>query len=101
MSGKHVKEVAGIALAYGVMSVLCFIVYAFDKQAAQRKGARRTPERTLLLLGFLCGWPGAVLAQHWLRHKSAKLAFLWKHWLTALANLACLAGGAWLVSGPH
>jgi uncharacterized membrane protein YsdA (DUF1294 family) len=76
----------GLALLYLLASGACFLLYAFDKRAA-RRGARRTPERTLLLLGFLCGWPGALLAQHWLRHKSAKTSFLLPFWLTVLANL--------------
>jgi uncharacterized membrane protein YsdA (DUF1294 family) len=63
-----------VGALYGGASLLCFIVYACDKAAA-RAGRRRTPERTLLLLGLLCGWPGAVLAQQWLRHKTAKASF--------------------------
>jgi hypothetical protein len=52
-----------VGLAYLVASVACFAAYAIDKAAARSK-ARRTPERTLLLLGLAGGWPGAVLAQH-------------------------------------
>jgi uncharacterized membrane protein YsdA (DUF1294 family) len=79
-----------VALAYGLMSVLCFAVYAFDKRASRQRGARRTPERTLLLLGLACGWPGALLAQQWLRHKSAKPSFLLKSWGTIVLNLGAL-----------
>ena len=45
-----------------VASLLCFLAYAWDKAAA-RRGAWRTPERTLLGLGLLGGWPGGLLAQ--------------------------------------
>lgn len=76
-----------IGLLYAGASLGCFIVYAIDKSAA-RKGGQRTPEATLLLLGLLCGWPGAVLAQQWLRHKSSKAAFLWPFRLTVLLNTA-------------
>jgi uncharacterized membrane protein YsdA (DUF1294 family) len=75
-----------IAVLYAGASIGCFIVYAIDKSAA-RQGAWRTPESTLLLLGLACGWPGAVLAQAWLRHKSAKPSFQWLFWLTVVLNL--------------
>ncbi len=78
-----------LAALYAVASVACFILYALDKSAA-RQGRRRTPERTLLLLGLAGGWPGALAAQQLLRHKSSKLSFLAKFWLTVLLNLAAL-----------
>lgn len=84
-----------LAALYLLASVACFIAYARDKAAA-RAGRQRTPERTLLLLGLLGGWPGALLAQQWLRHKSAKASFLAKFWLTVLLNLAALL---WLQAG--
>lgn len=57
-----------------VMSGVCFIVYGFDKRRAKR-GGRRVPERTLHLLEFLGGWPGAFYAQQWFRHKTQKVSF--------------------------
>lgn len=78
-----------LAALYAVASVACFIAYALDKSAA-RKGRRRTPERTLLLLGLAGGWPGGLAAQQLLRHKSAKTSFLVKFWLTVFLNLALL-----------
>lgn len=76
-----------VAGAYAVMSLSCFVAYAIDKSAA-RKGGWRTPERTLLLLGLAGGWPGAILAQQWLRHKTAKRSFRQLFWVTVAANLA-------------
>jgi uncharacterized membrane protein YsdA (DUF1294 family) len=76
---------AWVGIGYAAASVVCFAAYAFDKAAARAR-ERRTPERTLLLLGLAGGWPGAVLAQQWLRHKSAKASFRGKFWLTVLAN---------------
>jgi uncharacterized membrane protein YsdA (DUF1294 family) len=78
-----------LAALYAVTSVACFIAYALDKSAA-RQGRRRTPERTLLLLGLACGWPGGLAAQRMLRHKSSKTSFLIKFWLTVFLNLALL-----------
>lgn len=76
-----------VALVYGVASLLCFAAYALDKAAAVR-GRWRTSERTLLILGLACGWPGAILAQQWLRHKSGKRTFRTLFWGTVAANVA-------------
>lgn len=68
-------------------SVVCFAVYALDKSAAQR-GAWRTPESTLHLFGLVGGWPGAIVAQQTLRHKSKKTSFRIVFWMTVLLNVA-------------
>ncbi len=81
-----------VAAVYGVMSITCFAVYAIDKRAARAK-AWRTPEKTLWLLGLLCGWPGALLAQQWLRHKTAKRPFQVVFWITVVVNMM---GFAWM-----
>ncbi|WP_436545048.1 DUF1294 domain-containing protein [Janthinobacterium sp. RB2R34] len=81
-----------VAAVYGVMSLTCFAVYAIDKRAA-RANTWRTPEKTLWLLGLLCGWPGALLAQQWLRHKNAKRSFQVVFWITVLVNMM---GFAWM-----
>ncbi len=70
-----------------VLSLLSYAVYAADKRAAQQN-RRRVPERTLHLLALLGGWPGALLAQQHLRHKTAKPRFLIVFWLTALGHVA-------------
>lgn len=80
-----------LGLVCGLMSLLSYAVYAADKQAA-RQGRRRVPERTLHLLALLGGWPGALLAQQRLRHKSRKAAFRAVFWLTVLLNGALLWG---------
>ncbi|MFC1772174.1 DUF1294 domain-containing protein [Pseudomonadota bacterium] len=70
---------------YMVASLLTFIMYAVDKSAAQ-KGAWRTQENTLHLLSLAGGWPGALVAQQKLRHKSKKQSFRSVFWLTVLLN---------------
>lgn len=65
--------------------MLTFVVYAMDKSAAAR-GAWRTPESTLHFLALACGWPGALIAQEQLRHKSKKQEFRLVFWLTVLVN---------------
>ncbi|MEH6437560.1 DUF1294 domain-containing protein [Massilia sp. DD77] len=76
-----------VGAAYLVTSLTCFVAYALDKSAARAK-AWRTPEFTLLALGLAGGWPGGLLAQQWLRHKTAKASFQWKFQLTVALNLA-------------
>lgn len=71
---------------YLLASMLTFVVYAKDKSAAKR-GAWRTPESTLHLLALTCGWPGALVAQEKLRHKSKKQEFRLVFWLTVMINI--------------
>ncbi|WAC75515.1 cold shock and DUF1294 domain-containing protein [Roseateles sp. SL47] len=71
---------------YMAMSLATFIVYALDKRAA-RLGQWRVKEVTLHGLALLCGWPGALLAQHLLRHKSAKASFRRTFWLSTVLNI--------------
>jgi uncharacterized membrane protein YsdA (DUF1294 family)/cold shock CspA family protein len=71
---------------YTAMSMATFIVYALDKRAATRGGGR-VAENTLHGLALLCGWPGALLAQETLRHKSAKPAFRRLFWLMVVLNV--------------
>lgn len=75
---------------YGVVSLGCFVAYAVDKSAAQRR-RWRVPEATLLLLGLVGGWPGAILAQQWLRHKTRKPSFLGPFWVTVVVNVTAFA----------
>ena len=75
-----------LAACIVAMSLLCFALYAIDKSAALA-GRRRVPERRLLLLGLLGGWPGGLLAQQLLRHKTRKTSFLLPFWLTVLINV--------------
>ena len=87
-----------VVVEYAVASILCFIAYAADKSAA-RSGRRRTRESTLLLLGLIGGWPGAILAQQQLRHKNAKPSFQRAFWVTVVLNLVALVGFAVLTHG--
>jgi uncharacterized membrane protein YsdA (DUF1294 family)/cold shock CspA family protein len=72
--------------AYVAASVVSFAVYAMDKSAAIA-GRWRISERTLLALGLVGGWPGAIVAQQVLRHKSIKGSFRSAFWVTVLANV--------------
>ena len=78
-----------IAMAYAVLSLLTFVAYAIDKSAA-RRGAWRTKEGTLHMLALAGGWPGALIAQQTLRHKSKKTSFRTVFWITVLINCVVL-----------
>ncbi len=78
-----------IAIAYIAVSGIAFFAYAFDKAAARKK-QWRTSESTLHFLGLACGWPGALLAQQLLRHKTSKPDFVSVFWTTVLLNFAGL-----------
>ena len=79
---------------YFVCSLITFIAYAVDKSAAQR-GAWRTSESTLHLLSLVGGWPGAIIAQQKLRHKSKKQSFRFTFWVTVLLNCSVFT---WLLT---
>lgn len=83
-----------MGIVYPAMSVATFTAYALDKSAA-RADRWRIPEGTLHLLGLLGGWPGGLLAQQLLRHKSKKASFLVTFWIAAAVNVSALF---WLLS---
>lgn len=78
---------AWVAALYVVASGACFAAYATDKSAAV-SGRWRIAESTLLALGLAGGWPGAILAQQVLRHKSNKASFRSAFWGTVVLNVA-------------
>ena len=83
-----------VLIVYAVLSLLTYIVYAWDKSSA-RRGHWRTSESTLHLLALAGGWPGAAIAQQCLRHKSQKKDFRMIFWLTVVINMVALY---WLVN---
>jgi len=82
-------------IAYVGVNIICFVAYAIDKSAA-RSGGWRTAESTLLALGLAGGWPGAILAQQLLRHKSNKPSFRSAFWGTVVLNVVAFV----LINSP-
>ena len=80
--------------AYLILSAVAFALYKKDKSAAEWD-EWRTPENTLHMISMLGGWPGALVAQNKLRHKSSKLSFRVVYWATVVINFGALA---WLLS---
>ena len=83
--------IVGVYLA---ASVVAYVAYAMDKAAAESR-RWRTPENTLHILGLIGGWPGALLAQQRLRHKTSKTSFQVMFWVTVVLNSAALV---WLLT---
>jgi uncharacterized membrane protein YsdA (DUF1294 family)/cold shock CspA family protein len=84
-----------VAFLYAGASLLTFLVYAADKSAALR-GRWRVQESTLQALALAGGWPGALVAQRWLRHKSRKTSFQVTFWCAVALNCVAVA---WLCLG--
>ena len=84
------KKVSG-RVAYAVMSLVTALTYAADKLLARRGSGRRVSERTLHLLELLGGWPGALVAQQFFKHKRRKPSFFFVTWLIAVAHVAVWA----------
>jgi uncharacterized membrane protein YsdA (DUF1294 family)/cold shock CspA family protein len=85
-----------VFVVYLVMSALTFWYYAHDKQQAEDQRYRVT-ERWLHQLEALGGWPGALVAQAYFRHKTKKLIYQIKFWLMVLINVMLLGVYAYLV----
>ncbi len=75
-----------VLFLYLGVSAVTFGSYAIDKSASRMK-QRRVAETSLILLGMLGGWPGAILAQQLLRHKTAKPTFRAVFWASVLINV--------------
>lgn len=72
-------------LLYIGMSLFSFLQYWRDKKNAQN-GEWRTPEKQLHTVELLGGWPGALLAQQLLRHKTQKGSYQTVFWLIVLIH---------------
>jgi uncharacterized membrane protein YsdA (DUF1294 family) len=58
-------------MGLSAVNALTWAVWRWDKAAA-RRGGRRVPERALVALAWIGGWPGALLGMyaHRTRHKT-------------------------------
>lgn len=88
-----------VAWLYVTTSCLCLVLYAIDKHRAVQ-ARRRIRERTLLGVGLIGGWPGALLAQRLWRHKTAKRSFRGLFRASIAVNLLVLLACASLWMHP-
>lgn len=70
-----------------LLSLVTHSAYQKDKVAAQSNDWR-VSENTLHFLSLIGGWPGAIIAQQSLRHKTKKLSFRITFWITVLLSLS-------------
>ena len=68
-------------------SAASYIAYALDKAAAQG-GRWRISESSLIALSVVGGWPGSIIAQQRLRHKTRKRRFRIAFWGSVGLNIA-------------
>jgi uncharacterized membrane protein YsdA (DUF1294 family) len=66
-----------IYLYFLLVSLICFILIGYDKNAAQNH-KRRIPESTLLAWCFIGGSVGARIGMWVFKHKTSKRSFFWK-----------------------
>lgn len=79
---------SGLAL-YAVMGLVTFAAFGLDKARA-KEGARRVPERTLLLLSLGFGVVGGALGMRVFRHKTRKASFFVPMICCALVHAAAV-----------
>jgi len=79
---------------YAIVSLITFILYAIDKSAA-RRNAWRISEDKLHFFALAGGWPGALIAQQLLRHKTKKESFRSVFWVTVGVNVGLFV---WLLT---
>lgn len=82
-----------IGLAYIILSGITYLMYGDDKLRAG-KGLRRTEEYTLHMLELWGGWPGALVAQWYFRHKNRKRSYQLTFWMMVGLNICLLAVGS-------
>jgi uncharacterized membrane protein YsdA (DUF1294 family) len=83
-------------IVVAVMSLACFITYGMDQRQAA-KGGRRVSERTLHLMAFLGGWPGALIAQRQFHHKTQKVQFRIVFWMVVVIHIGIVGAVAYAV----
>lgn len=76
---------------YLVTSIATYLLYGYDKRAAQEAKDSRIRERNLHLLELMGGWPGAFLGVRRHRHKTdwkEERAFKLTTWTIAIGHIA-------------
>ncbi len=84
---------ATVVAGYAGLSFFTLALYAWDKRAA-KTGGRRVSERTLHGLTLAGGFPGALVGQWLLRHKTRRVSFVLGAWLALFLHAA--TWGWWL-----
>lgn len=78
-----------IAIYLAAINLITFIAFTIDKSKSKSK-SRRIPERTLLIMSAIGGSLGALLAMHFVRHKTQHAKFKYGVPAILLAHIALL-----------
>ncbi|MCW3173267.1 DUF1294 domain-containing protein [Shewanella subflava] len=84
------------------INLLSFIITWYDKRiAAQNQTSpdtqrNRISEKTLYIYALIGGWPAAIIAQQYFRHKTQKNAFKYRFWLCIAINMLLTVGISYL-----
>lgn len=79
-----------IAIYLAAITLVTFIAFAIDKSKSKSK-SRRIPERTLLIMSAIGGSLGALLAMHFVRHKTQHAKFKYGIPAMLIAHIALLS----------
>ncbi|ABQ13498.1 DUF1294 domain-containing protein [Dichelobacter nodosus] len=85
-----------IAITSAIISVMTVSLYSYDKYAAIHDH-QRVPEASLHIAALLGGWPGALIARAFLRHKTKKIRFVLFFWMSIFVNIAMIYGLVWVL----
>ena len=89
LMSKTDSTVLGVCFAFIVNSCLTAVFYRIDKFFARNKHLR-IPEKNLHIWALVCGWPGALYAQHVFRHKKSKRSFMIVFYCMVAINIIML-----------
>ncbi|MCA8961826.1 MAG: DUF1294 domain-containing protein [Planctomycetes bacterium] len=91
---------AGYLALLTILSAIGFRLAILDKIRAAEgaDGAGRIRERTLHTIEVLGGWPGALVAQYGVRHKTTKASYRRAFALLVALHLALIALVGWALS---
>lgn len=90
-----------IGLFIGI-NLLSFIITWYDKRIATQNQTspqtqrNRISEKTLYIYALIGGWPAAIVAQQYFRHKTQKNAFKYRFWLSIVINILLTLGISYL-----
>lgn len=79
-----------ILILYLILSFMTFLIYWRDK-IKSKKDQWRIQEQTLHLFSLIGGWPGALIAQRTLHHKSRKKSFQKTFFITMVLNVSAFS----------
>ncbi len=79
-----------IVSIYTGMSLLCFILFFIDKKLAEAN-KWRIEEFYLHIVELLGGWPGALLGQKYIRHKTQKTQYKIILWIIIILHASLWA----------